>query len=188
MARLSTTGTSGGDSSKGSVRTTDSNRLLYWAAGLSIFALFAHAIDAPDHLKEWWGYGTIFIILAAFQFFYGIALFLQPWRYDEDGNWRADAGRSGRPYYVLGIILAAAVIILYIITRTSGMPFFGPDAAAESVTPLSLVPALEDIPLIYCLAALFLRSRAGSSGRLDAAHPEALPMTDYSSKDAGTLN
>jgi len=155
--------------SRGSVRNTERSKLLYWAAGLSIFALFAHAIDTPDHLTEWWGYGTIFIILGAFQFFYGIALFLQPWRYDEDGNWRDDAGRSGRPYYIIGIFLAAAVIVVYIITRTSGMPFLGPEAAAESVTALSLVPPLVDIPLIYCLTILLLRSRMGSSERLDTA-------------------
>jgi len=155
--------------SRGSVRITNRSRLLYWAAGLSIFALFAHAIDTPDHLTEWWGYGTIFIILGAFQFFYGIALLLQPWRYDEDGNWRDDAGRSGRPYYIIGILLAAAVIIVYIITRTSGMPLLGPEAVAEPVTALSLVPPLVNVPLIYCLTVLLLRSRAVSSKRLDTA-------------------
>ena len=39
-----------------------SKRLLYWAAVLSILTLIAHAIDAPDHLKEWWVFASIFII------------------------------------------------------------------------------------------------------------------------------
>lgn len=140
----------------------ENKRLLYWAAGLSIFALVAHAIDAPDHLKEWWVYGTIFVIAASFQFFYGMALFLRPWRYDETGGIRSDADYCGRPYYVMGIIPAALVIILYLITRTSGLPFLGPNAAAISVTPLSLIPVLEDVPLIYCLAILLYRTRAST--------------------------
>ena len=53
-------------------------RMLFWAAVLSVFALLAHVIDAPDHLKEWWGYGTVFVIVASFQFFFGLALFVQP--------------------------------------------------------------------------------------------------------------
>lgn len=61
--------------------------------------------------------------------FYGIALFFQPWRYDESGGIRQDAERYARPYYILGIVLDAFVIVLYIITRTTGMPFRGPDAA-----------------------------------------------------------
>ena len=76
--------------------------LIYWAGGLSAFALVTHAIDAPDHLTEWWGYGAFFVIVAAFQFFYGMALFLRPWRYDSEGSLRPDAERQGKPYFILG--------------------------------------------------------------------------------------
>jgi hypothetical protein len=141
--------------------------LLNWTAILSILALVAHGIDAPDHLSEWWGYGTFFVVVASFQFFYGIVLFLRPWRYDEDGKLRENAGRSGRPYFILGTVLTASVIIIYIITRTTGMPFFGPDAVAERVTPLSLIPPLECIPLMYCYILLVYRTRMPSSGQAE---------------------
>jgi len=137
----------------------NNKRLIYWTAFLSIFALITHVIDAPDHLKEWWLYGTLFVIFAAFQFFLGIALFLRPWRYDEDGNVRQNPDRAGRPFYFLGILLSVFVVALYIITHTTGMPFFGTGAAAISVTPLSLVPVVENIPLVYCFALLVRRTR-----------------------------
>ena len=133
-------------------------RLLYWAATLSILALVAHAIDAPDHLKEWWVYASIFIVAGSAQFFYGIALFFQPWRYDESGGVRKDAERFARPYYILGIVLDVFVIVLYIITRTTGLPFLGSDAAAESITALSLAPVIVGIPLLYCLVLLLRRT------------------------------
>jgi hypothetical protein len=135
------------------------NRLILWTAGLSIGALFAHAIDAPDHLREWWGYGAFFVIIAAFQFFYGFALLLQPWKYDDSGTLRQDGDSRGRPFFVLGTILTCLVIAVYIITRISGMPFFGPDAVREPVTLLSLVAPAECLPLLYCHVLLFYRTR-----------------------------
>lgn len=138
---------------------TDNRRIINWTAILSVLALVAHAVDAPDHLTEWWGYGTFFVVIASFQFFYGLALFLRPWRYDEDGNLRANADRYGRPYFVLGTILTGSVIIVYIVTRTTGMPFFGSDAIVEPVTVLSLVPPLECIALMYCHLVLLSRTR-----------------------------
>jgi hypothetical protein len=141
----------------------DNKRVVYWAAGLSIFALVTHAIDAPDHLSEWWGYGTFFVIVASFQFFYGIALFLQPWRYDEEGQIRKNADNYGRPYFILGTVLTASVMLVYIVTRTTGMPFFGPDAVREPVAPLSLLPPLECVPLMYCHVLLIRRSQSHAS-------------------------
>ena len=132
---------------------------------LSILALVAHAIDAPDHLTEWWGYGTFFVIIASFQFFYGFALFLRPWRYDDEGNVKVNADRYGRPYFIIGTILTASVIIVYIITRTTGMSFFGSGAIVEPVTPLSLVPPLECIPLMYCHIILLSRTRLSSQNQ-----------------------
>ena len=146
----------------------DRNRLIYWTAGLSVFSLIAHAIDAPDHLQEWWGYGTAFVIIGSFQFFLGISLFLRPWRYDDEGNVRGGSNdRFGRPYYILGAALSAASFILYLITRTSGMPFLSPDASRVPVTVLSLIPPAVNIPLFCCF--VILTRRAGSSPKEKSA-------------------
>jgi hypothetical protein len=150
----------------------DNRRIIFWTAILSILALVAHAIDAPDHLTEWWGYGAFFVVIAAFQFFYGAALFLRPWRYDDSGNVRSNADRYGRPYFILGTALTSLVIIVYIITRTVGMPFFGPDAKVEPVTGLSLVPPLECVALLYFHALLLTRTRNSSRTRTPAKSAE----------------
>ncbi len=147
----------------------NNKRLLKWTAILSVLALVAHAIDAPDHLSEWWGYGTFFVIVASFQFFYGFALFLQPWRYSEDGGVRTNPDRYGRPYFVLGTVLTASVIIVFIISRTTGMPFLGPGAIVEPVTILSLVPPLECVALMYCHILLLSRAHAQETDRTSNA-------------------
>jgi hypothetical protein len=155
-------GNSGVNSKEEAAPKNSNKRLLYWAASLSILVLVAHAIDAPDHLKEWWVYASIFIVVGSAQFFYGIALFFQPWRYDESGGVRKDAERFARPYYILGIVLDAFAIVLYIITRTTGLPFLGHDAAAERVTVLSLAPIVVGVPLLCCLVLLLRRTRNSS--------------------------
>jgi Na+-driven multidrug efflux pump len=135
-------------------------RILLWAAALSVFALVAHSIDAPDHLKEWWGYGTVFIMTAAFQFFYGLALFIQPWKYDEEGNLRSRAESYGRKYYLLGVGLTTFAVIFYVVTRTSGLPFLVAEARAEPVTLLSLISLIANVPLVTLLIILVQRSGA----------------------------
>ena len=151
---------------KYNVAIMDKNKkLLTWTAVLSMLALVAHAIDVPDHLSEWWGYGAFFVIIASFQFFYGMALFLKPWRYDENGGLRPNAEQYGRGYFLLGTVLTSAVLIVYVITRTTGMPFLGADAIVEPVTPLSLLPPLECVPLLYCHVRLLNLSQLSPKSR-----------------------
>ncbi len=137
----------------------ENKSLLYWAAGLCIFALAAHAIDARDHLREWWLFGTLFVISGTFQFFLGLGLLVRPWRYDENGGLRENPDYYGRPFYFIGIALASFVILLYLVTRTSGLPFLGMQAAAIPVTPLSLFPVIEDIPIIILFSILLYQTK-----------------------------
>lgn len=120
-------------------------------------ATLSHAIDARDHLSEWWGYGTFFVVAAAFQFILGLVLLLRPWQYDEDGKLRTNPEKFARPFYVLGLVLSSSIIILYIVSRTTGLPVAG--AAREAVTPLSLLPMVVEIPLTWCLVILVHRAR-----------------------------
>ena len=145
-------------------RRATTRRLIYWAAGLSIGALIAHGIDFPDHLTEWWGYSAFFVTAGSFQFFYGFGLFLQPWRYGDGGKERENGEAYGRPYYVLGLVLAACVVLLYVITRTTGMPFLGPAAGPERFTVLSLVPVVEDLPILYCLTQVLVITHSWPTG------------------------
>lgn len=131
-------------------------RLELTAAGLSLAAAVMHGLVAPEHLAEWWGYGAFFIAATIAQGGYAILLALQPWRYDPSGELLADHGsRAARLIYVAGIAGNAAIIILYLVTRTVGIPFFGPEAGqVEELTPLSVVSKLLEIALIYVLVQL----------------------------------
>ncbi len=134
-------------------------RLIRWCAILCIGALVAHAIDVPDHLREWWGFSTFAVVVGAFQFFYAFLLLLQPWRYDESGGSRENALHFGRGNFMLGIVLAAAELAGYLVSRTIGLPFIGPQAVREPVTILSLLPPAEDAVLLALLVLLWRRAR-----------------------------
>lgn len=130
-------------------------RLRLWAAALSIAAALIHGIATPEHLEEWWGYGLFFIAAAMAQGFYGFILFLQPWRYDETGAVTRSGENYARLFYFLGVAGNVAIVILYIISRTVGIPFFGPEAGEiEPITPISVISKVIEIGLIGCLVAL----------------------------------
>lgn len=136
------------------------NRMAYWGAGLSCVAVFTHAFNIEEHLHEWWGYGAFFILAASIQLYYGIILFLRPWRYDESGNLHEERERQGRTYYRLGIALNAVVILFYVVTRITGLPFLSAQAVAEGVTPLNLLSVIVNLPIIYCLYVLLRHASA----------------------------
>ena len=143
---------------------TNDDRLAYWGAGLSCVAVFIHAFNIQEHLHEWWGYGAFFILVASLQLYYGIILFLRPWRYDDSGALHRERERQGRTYYKWGIALNGVVILFYVITRTTGLPFLSPQASGDSVTPLNLLSVIVNIPIIYCLLVLLRHASAISAG------------------------
>ena len=75
--------------------------ILYVTAALSLFAGLIHLWVMPEHLEEWWGYGTFFLVAAMAQGLYGLALLRWSWQ----------------PLLLLGIGGNLAVIVLYDITR-----------------------------------------------------------------------
>lgn len=148
---------------EGAVAREGPRRLRHWAAGLSIAAALVHGAVTPEHLSEWWGYGLFFFVAAIAQGLYGLALLLEPWRWDETGGIREDGDRYSRSVYLLGAAGNAVIIGLYVVTRTVGIPFFGPEAGeVEPVTPISLVSKMIELAVIGCLIALLRSKRLGA--------------------------
>ena len=83
-----------------------------------------HLLVAPEHFQEWWGYGCFFLALATFQTLYSLGL-------------AAPAGLMPRRevYLLVGITANLLVLGLYAVTRTRGIPLFGPHAG--ELEPLS---------------------------------------------------
>lgn len=118
-----------------------------------------HGLNVQEHLAEWWGYGFFFLFAAAAQFVYGLILIVQPWNYDETGG-RRDGGRYARHFYRAGIAVNTFLIVLYLITRTVGIPFLGPSAGeTEPFTPVGVATKLIEAALVVVLARLIRRDR-----------------------------
>jgi hypothetical protein len=47
------------------------------------------------------------------------------------------------------------VLLFYIVTRTTGLPFLSKQAVGDPVTPLDLRSVAVNIPIIYCLYKLW---------------------------------
>ncbi len=148
-------------------------RLERWiliAAGLSAVASIIHGAVTGEHFEEWWGYGLFFVVAAAAQMAFAVILVLGPWR---PGSGRSDGGLGAlRGIALVGIAGNALIIGLWAVTRTIGVPFFGPDAGeVEEVGTLDLISKVAELALIGALAWIYrLAWRERSSG---AATPRA---------------
>jgi len=122
-----------------------------------------HGINVQEHLKEWWGYGLFFLFAAAAQIVFALILLVQPWRYDQSGGLR-DGASQAQAFYIAGAAVNSFFVALYALTRTSGLPFFGPESGrVEPVTFLGLITNLAEVALIVCLVMLIRGSRHVSS-------------------------
>lgn len=131
------------------------------AALLSLAAGTTHGIATSAHAEEWWGYGFFFFGAALFQGLYGLLLLGQPWRYDDTGGFvpgrREDVARAT---FAVGIAVNAALVALYVVTRTVGVPLLGPEAGeVEALDVAGVVAKLLELSLIWCLALLLRGSR-----------------------------
>lgn len=147
----------------------EARRGLVRAAGaLSVLAGLIHVLAAPEHLAEWWGYGLFFLLASVAQLYFGIALLavLAPGglagddRVPRGGNEGFFLlGFSRRAWFLLGVLGNLAVVALYAVTRTLGVPLLGPEAGeVEPVTALGVASKLMELALV---AALLLLLRLG---------------------------
>jgi hypothetical protein len=137
-----------------------------WRAGsLSVAAGVAHGLVAPEHFREWWGYGLFFGLAAIAQVFYGGLLLLAPWRYDETGGLRLPTVRTDRIVYAAGAVGMAVLIGVYVMSRAVGIPFLGPEAGQiEPITPAGITTKLLEGAALATLVMLW-REPARFEGR-----------------------
>jgi hypothetical protein len=113
------------------------------AAALSLLAAAMHLWVMPEHLEEWWGYGAFFLVLAFAQGLYALGLLRWP---------------PSRPYVLLGVAGNLAVAILWLVTRTTGIPLLGPHAGeVEGVGGLDLACTLAEVGIVTGLGALAMK-------------------------------
>lgn len=123
------------------------------AAFLSLAAGGIHGALTPDHFAVWWGYGLFFAAAAAAQVLWGLAIITDAIGPDYAGpNWRT--WRQG--LFVGGIAGNLLLLAMYVVSRTNGVPFAGPEEGeVEPVGVLDVVEkALEVTIIALCLVAL----------------------------------
>ena len=128
------------------------------AAGvLSLIAGGIHGAITPDHFAEWWGYGVFFVFATVTQVLFGLALLTRAINPEDTGpSWRS----IKRALYWAGIAGNMAIIALYAVTRTVGIPFFGPEAGEiEPVAAIDVASKVFEVVLIGVLGLLLFRMR-----------------------------
>ena len=119
-------------------RRSEVGSALYAAAALSLVAALIHLWVAPGHAWLWWGYGVFFLATALAQGLLGVALLRWP----------------VAPLAVAGIGANLAVVLLYVFTRTSGVPL-GPHAGkVEDAGILDMTATLTEMGLVVVLVTL----------------------------------
>jgi hypothetical protein len=114
-------------------------RLRCAAAAASAYAALVHNWALPVHFKEWWGYGLAFLLMAAAQGFFSGAVLFWP----------------RRSVFVAGVAGNAAILVLYALTRTLGIPLVGPHAGqVEAVGFADLAAAIAEVALVIALVRL----------------------------------
>jgi hypothetical protein len=121
---------------------------------LSIGAAVIHFAVVAEHFDEWWLTGLFFLALAAFQLVWALLVLWSP----------------SRLLYLAGAVANALVVVLWIVSRTSGVPV-GPEAGeAEPVAlPDSLATGFE-IVLVAVLVLLLSARTAPGTSRLVSRH------------------
>lgn len=138
---------------------SESPAMLVRVAALSLVAGLLHGIVAPAHFDEWWGYGLFFLFASLAQSIYGAALLLTRL---VQGAWLTELTTPSqrRTFYLAGIVGNVAIVALYVVTRTVGIPFFGPEAGAvEEVRALDVASKLVEAALVVLLWRLVVLSR-----------------------------
>jgi len=111
------------------------------AAWLSVIAGCIHLLVAPEHFDEWAGYGLFFLLVALAQLWYG---------------WLLISPGIKSEWLLAGILGHVLLIVLYIYSRTLGIPLFGPHAGeVEPVTFIDIASKTVEVALIACLVVLW---------------------------------
>ena len=111
---------------------------VYPAAALSLVAALIHLWVVPEHLEEWLGHGAFFLVVALAQGLGAVLLLRWP----------------KQPVFLVGILGNLAIIALYVVSRTSGLPFGAHSGVAEEAGVLDMSATAAELGLVIALVTL----------------------------------
>jgi hypothetical protein len=120
------------------------NLLVVGAALLSVGAAAIHFAVGPEHFREYWGFGVFFVVVAWLQLAFAAAALV----------------RAQRAIVVGAAIGNALVVVIWIVSRTIGIPLGPEPGTAESATVIDLMAtAFELVIVVCCIGSLASRIR-----------------------------
>ena len=123
-------------------KTVGRGPILHSVAALSVLAALTHLWVTLEHFEEWWGYGAFFLSAAIGQGAFGAVLLRWP----------------RRPLLLLGVVGNLSIVILYLVTRTVGVPIFGPQAGeVEGVGATDLCATVSELAIVLGVGAVLLQ-------------------------------
>jgi hypothetical protein len=109
------------------------------AAVCCLVAGAIHLAVLPDHASEWWAYGAFFAGCAVWQTVFGLLVW---------------SGRRPQWLLLVGLASLLAVLVLYVLSRTNGVPL-GPHAGRpEPAGALDLICAGSELGAIVAVLQL----------------------------------
>ena len=116
----------------------------------------AHGLVTQEHFQEWWGYGVFFLATAVCLIGFGLALITDA---IDPRYMPGDVNRLRRLMYAVGAAGNIGILGLYLVTRTTGIPFGPGSGAVESVGPIDLVAKAAELLATAGLVVLLLKTR-----------------------------
>jgi manganese oxidase len=130
-------------------------RLVGTVVALSALTGVAHLFVSSQYLSQWWGYGYFFIWAGLSQLGFAFLVIVQPIFFGTSEISDLRRGSLRRRLFLIGALGNAAMITLYVITRTIGVPFLGPAVnAVMPVEPLGVAVTLAELAVVVILLIL----------------------------------
>lgn len=112
--------------------------LVYLTAALSLGAGYVHFAYAESHFQEWWGYGAFFVAAANLQALFAVLLVWRP--------------RAWLP--LVGIAGNLAIVVVYVLTRTNGIPLGPHRRVVEEAGAIDWLTTAGQVAIIVALIAM----------------------------------
>ncbi len=116
----------------------------------------AHGLVTQEHFQEWWGYGVFFLAAAVCLIGFGLALITEA---IDPRYMPGDIRRVRRLVYACGALGNLSLVVLYVLTRTVGIPL-GPGAGTvETVGALDVIAKASELLAVLGLTVLWVKTR-----------------------------